>query len=120
MTIVAALILLTLYAGIAAWMAVRAERRFARRDRLPMQWGLDGKPTWYAPRRVALAVVPGIPGLVLILAALSIPFPQARNVTDAQLGPVLYGIAVVGLAVFAGYLWMAARWDRAEATNPKA
>ena len=27
-------------------------------DRLPMQWGLTGKPTWSAPRTVALAFTP--------------------------------------------------------------
>lgn len=25
-----------------------------RSDRLAMQWGFDGKPTWYAPKAVAL------------------------------------------------------------------
>ena len=46
---------------------------------------------------------------------------SARHVgNEAQLVPVLCGIAVVGLAVLAGYLWMAARWDRAEPFDAKA
>ncbi|KQP41196.1 hypothetical protein ASF49_17610 [Methylobacterium sp. Leaf104] len=29
-------------------------------DRLPMQWGIDGRPNWFAPRWVALGFGPGV------------------------------------------------------------
>ena len=29
-----------------------------RSDRVAMQWGFDGKPTWHAPKRLAIWAVP--------------------------------------------------------------
>ena len=29
-----------------------------RSDRIAMQWGFDGKPTWHAPKRLAIWAVP--------------------------------------------------------------
>ncbi len=31
-------------------------------DRLPMQWGLNGRPTGYAPKWVALGFIPSLMG----------------------------------------------------------
>jgi uncharacterized membrane protein len=47
---------LTVFAAALAAIGVLS-LCFARRisaDRIPMQWGFDGKPTWYAPRAVGL------------------------------------------------------------------
>ena len=33
---------------------------------LPMQWGLNGQPTWYAPRAVALGFVPALAVFVMV------------------------------------------------------
>ena len=36
-------------------LAFRAERRFADHETLPMQYGLDLRPAWRVPRRLAPA-----------------------------------------------------------------
>ena len=38
-------------------------------DRLPMQWGVDGRPNWFAPRWIALSFGPGI-GIVAMATVL--------------------------------------------------
>lgn len=51
---------------LMAGLAVRAERRFADHPTLPMQFGLDGRPNWRAPRRIALSFMPGLALLVFL------------------------------------------------------
>lgn len=40
-------------------------------DRLPMQWGLNGQPTWYAPTWIALGFIPAIGLIVMAPVAVS-------------------------------------------------
>lgn len=54
---------------VLALMSLMANRKFRDRDRLPMQWSLDGKVNWSAPRRIALAFTPALAALVLFAAA---------------------------------------------------
>jgi hypothetical protein len=53
-------------------LAILANMRFRREFRLPMQWWLDGRVTWSAPRPVALAFIPvlatGAPRAVAVLS----------------------------------------------------
>ncbi|WP_148213357.1 hypothetical protein [Rhodospirillum centenum] len=46
-------------------LSFRADRRLDPAELLPMQWGLDGQPTWSAPRRVALFFTPTLAALIL-------------------------------------------------------
>lgn len=60
--------------GIAAVVVLMlvstgANRRLADLTELPMQWGLRGKPTWGAPRRMALAFTPNIGAISLLAVA---------------------------------------------------
>lgn len=62
-------------------------------DRIAMQWGLDGKPTWSAPKRLALwgmlALMLAVRGI--IWAAMTyIP----ENVNSPELGLVLFSIII--------------------------
>jgi hypothetical protein len=36
---------------------------------LPMQWGLNGRPTWYASRGIAVAFIPCL--AIIVLAAMT-------------------------------------------------
>lgn len=54
--------------GLILARAVRADRRLSGRARLPMNWSLSGDATLTAPRRLALATVPGLAATVLGLA----------------------------------------------------
>jgi hypothetical protein len=69
--LVSILVLLVTMAALFA-RAVHADTRLLHRDRLPMNWGASGRATWTAPRRVALATVPAL-ALVVLLLALAYP-----------------------------------------------
>lgn len=49
--------------------AIRAHRTLPPVPHLPMQFGFDGKPTWFAPRKVALAFVPLMTLMPLLLTS---------------------------------------------------
>lgn len=100
-----------LLVAVLAAMSVAFARRVPPGVRLPMQWGLDGRPTWYAPRALALAVTPllaaGAIGLVAIFGA----------VTDSQ-SPA-WVMVVVDLAFLGAHglhLALAGRWLRSHAS----
>lgn len=113
MSLVAASLILA-YLVAATIMGVRAERRLVHRPRLPMQWGLDGRPTWTAPRRLALVIVPALSGSGLFVSAAMLGVrPDGANVPEAVMAGLLGLMAMVGLGVYAGFLWGAGRWDAA-------
>lgn len=93
---------------IMAAIALRANKRLSRYDRLPMQWWLTGEVTWSAPRSVALAIVPAVGVATLsafVLIAATWP-PRA-----GQAGEVLPGLLVVGtifVAIQTVHLWLIA------------
>ena len=111
-----ALILLAAYVTLAAWMGLRADRRFSRHARLPMQWWLDGRPTWYAPRRLALILIPVVSGagfLLMIVAAIAPAMMAPERMSSHPGLPILLILATLGIGLFALYLRMVALWDRA-------
>ena len=55
-----ALIIITMVAA-----SIAATIKFPAASRLPMQWGLNGKPTWYAPRKLAFAFSPALAAVVV-------------------------------------------------------
>lgn len=46
--------------GLLIRMSFRANARFRKEVRLPMQWALDGSVNWTAPRGFALAMTPAL------------------------------------------------------------
>jgi hypothetical protein len=109
-----AIVLLATYLALAGLMYARAERSLRHRAKLPMQWGLNRQPTWYAPRHIALIVTPILGGIGFLAAALiAATEPQPPSVTTNEVVGLLVGLGALGLAVYAGYLWLLARWDRA-------
>jgi hypothetical protein len=50
---IAALIALAVSLSFVAGCAIRYGREITA-PRIPMQWGIDGKPTWFAPRLVGI------------------------------------------------------------------
>lgn len=73
-------------------LAARANRRFAEHPSLPMQFGMDGRVGWTAPRAVALAFMPGL--AVVTFAGLALLAPDAGGALVAALsllgGQVFY------------------------------
>ena len=77
--------------ALMAGLAFRAERRFADHPTLPMQFGLDGRPTWRAARRLALAFLPLLALAVLLLLLI--------------LAPDTLGTAIAALSLLAGQVF---------------
>lgn len=110
--LITALVLLALYAAVVVVMSARANRRLSRRASLPMQWGLDGTPTWSLPRRAALIVMPILGGLPLAVgSAFSILAPDRIN-SPYGLMTTVGLLAVVGVVIEVAYLLAVLRWDR--------
>jgi hypothetical protein len=112
-----ALILVAAYTGLAAWLALRAERRFSRHALLPMQWWADRQPTWYLPRRIALVVFAALCATPLLVSVAKVFAPgipsDLSGLSTGQTLAFLFGMAAIGVGLFALYLWLVARWDRA-------
>lgn len=53
--------------AVLALMSAVAAYRLPATPRWPMQFGLDGRPTWYAPRLAALSMTPALCLCVLLL-----------------------------------------------------
>ncbi|KQO71604.1 hypothetical protein [Methylobacterium sp. Leaf89] len=78
------------YLIVAATVAVLtclswvASVRFSEASFLPMQWGIDGRPTWYAPKWMALSFGPMIGCFVMasILITRRYDHDGARAVRD--------------------------------------
>jgi hypothetical protein len=67
-----------------------------KRERIAMQWGLDGKPTWYAPKQVALW------GMVLFMLAVRLFIWLASTYapqTVHGVEPGIVGFSVITAAV---------------------
>ncbi|MGP7795644.1 hypothetical protein [Sphingomonas sp. CLY1604] len=96
-------------------LACRANMRFRRESRLPMQWGITGAVTWTAPRPVALAFMPvlalGVLGLQVFMAR---HFP-ARAGQEELCFPVLVGSGVVLVSIQLLHFWLIGRSLRRDA-----
>lgn len=103
------LLVLLLFVAISVVVAVRANVRFRAVDRLPMQWSLTGEVNWFAPRRIALGIMPGLTFALLgVQVGLSLFVPPRAGQEHLVL-PVLI---LTGVALLGGqqlHLWLAAR-----------
>ena len=62
-----AVMIATIAVLVVVAASILAHLRFPDADRLPMNWGLQGKPTWFAPRGVALAFTPALTILLVLI-----------------------------------------------------
>lgn len=90
-------------------MAVRANLRFESKDRLPMQWLLDGSVTWTAPRAVALAFIPTLAAIVLATTVALTIFAKARPGQEGFEVPVTMFVALVFIGAYALHLRLIAK-----------
>jgi hypothetical protein len=95
-------IALAVMAGVSIYFAGRVTA-----PRLPMQWGFDRKPTWFAPRLVALWFSVGLAVLVrLFILVLETHAPEKLN--KASLGLILFSVIIATAHVI--HMRAAARW----------
>lgn len=74
-------------------------------ERIAMQWGVDGRPTWYAPRQIGLWwMVAFMLAVRLFIWAASTYFPARVHGIDAG----IIGLSVIGAGAHL-YVLMAAR-----------
>lgn len=88
--------------GFAVALVVAFNIYFGRRiegERVAMQWGRDGEPTWYAPKWLAMW------GMIVFMAAVrlfiwlaSVCTPQ--YVHGAELGMVVFSVIAAGSHLF--------------------
>lgn len=83
-----------------AAMSWRADRRLQHMDRLPMQWGLDGKPTWYAPRRLAVSLLPLVAACILALITLAHHQAGAEGSAAAIAPRLVTGLSFIAIHWF--------------------
>jgi hypothetical protein len=70
-----------------------------KRERVAMQWGSDGKPTWYAPKWLAMwGMVPFMVAIRLFIWLVSTYAPQ--SVHGAELGIVGFSVVVAASHIF--------------------
>lgn len=60
-------------------MSLRANQRFRKEARLPMQWSFTESVNWTAPRSVALAFTPALGFCILLVVVLSTWIAQPRQ-----------------------------------------
>ena len=78
-------------------------------SRVPMQWGFDGAPTWYAPRLVGLWGPLGfVIAVRLFIAAAAHYTPDKVHHVDIG----IVGLSVVMAAVHAWHLRAVTRWAK--------
>lgn len=76
-------------------------------SRMPMQWGFDGRPTWYAPKVVGLWGPLGF-ALVIRLFVLAAAHYTPDKVHYVNHGIVIFSVVIA--AAHAGNLLAATRW----------
>ncbi|WP_415288852.1 hypothetical protein RSD66_02385 [Brevundimonas sp. S1H14] len=102
------------FVAVLAAMSRQAARGLPRSARLPMQWGFDGRPTWRAPRDLALAFTPTLAAITLFPTALLPLLGKAGRGLGLYFGVLSLMGGVAWVAAHALYLWLVAQWRRSE------
>src|SRR5437763_6239361 len=68
-------------------------------DRMAMQWALDGKPTWYAPKAIALWGIVGFALAVRLSIWVAMTYVPDK-VNGAEIGLLMVSIIVVVVLLF--------------------
>lgn len=91
-----------------AGMSLAFAQRVAPGVQLPMQWSFSGRPTWYAPRALALSFTPVLAAVVLIPIGLAALWTGMSRATD--LIGILGAVGFAFLGAHAAHLGLLARW----------
>ena len=94
--------------GIACW----ADARFRAEERLPMQWWVDGRVTWSAPRRIAVAFIPGLSTSMLVGLGVLLSYGRPRPGQEGLVIPSIIALGLIFLGAPLFHLWMVDRTIR--------
>lgn len=92
-----------------ALLARRAEARLPGAARLPMQWGVTGRVTWTAPRRLALAFMPVTAGVLMGFVTILTMTVPPRAGQEGLVLPVAVAMGVTLVAAQLFHVWLIAR-----------
>jgi len=84
--------------------------RFAHGERVAVNWSLNGKPDYYASRRMALSLTPTLAMVSLLLMAGFLVFPPPAERLSAI--AVIPFVGLVFAAIHAAHMHFAARVAR--------
>ena len=93
-------------------IAILADARFRAEDRLPMQWWLDGRVTWSAPRRIAVAFIPALSTFMLVGLGVLLSYARPRPGEEGLVIPSIIAFGLICLAAQLFHLWMVDRTVR--------
>lgn len=97
-----------------AFMSLRANQRFAREPRLPMQWSISGSVNWTAPRLLALAFMPVLGAIILTAATIATITMTPRPGQEGFEIPVIIFMSLGLVAAHALHLWLIRRTLKAD------
>jgi hypothetical protein len=92
---------LVLMAGASAFFSSRITT-----PRVPMQWGIDGKPTWYAPKAA------GLWGLILLAIAVRAGLYAAQVYVPHKVHNLDVGVGGFAVVMALTHLFLLWRWSR--------
>lgn len=84
--------IITAALAVIVLLSLIAARSFPKGARVPMQWGLTGKPTWYAPVAVAVSVTPILAAIVFALSVFLTSVSEKAQRDFDSAWPVMVGI----------------------------
>lgn len=98
--------LLALAAMVAATLALSAR---IVKPRVPLQWGANGRPSWYAPKAIGLWST-----IALMLAMRAVFFSIEQTHPDARVAVwwIVITLAAGCSAAQFLYLWRVLKWSR--------
>ncbi len=103
------LAIICVFLAILVIMSLVANNRFRSLDRLPMQWTINGEVGWWAPRIMALSLMPILAVILLGGTAAATAFAMPGHVQDDAATRGLLITAASFVAVHALHLVLIAR-----------
>ncbi len=81
-------------------------------DRIAMQWGLDGRPTWFAPKGIALW------GMVAFVLAVRLLIWAATSYVPEYVDGPETGLTFFSVIVTAAHLWVLRSAAKSKGSTP--
>ncbi len=88
-------------------LSLRANQSLPPSDKLPMQWGFDGRPTWSVSRKIALIFTPSLYLMTALPIAFLLPLQWGPDVA-AMLGALTF-VAAGFVSAHIFHIWLIRR-----------
>lgn len=88
----ARIVIIAIALAVLVLLSIIAARTFPKGAKVPMQWGITGKPTWYAPVPFAVSATPVLAAIVFALSVAITDVSQKAQRDFDSAWPVMVGI----------------------------